>query len=29
VEWHAIGDCDYIGDALFSVREGAEIGRKI
>lgn len=29
LEYHAIGDCRQIGDALYAIREGAQIGRKL
>ena len=29
MEYHAIGDCRQIGDALYAIREGALLGRKL
>lgn len=29
VEWHAIGDCKRIGDALYAIRDGALLGREL
>lgn len=29
VEWHAVGDCKRIGDALYAIRDGALIGREL
>ncbi len=29
IEYHAIGDCRRIGDALYAIREGALLGRTL